>query len=89
MAKPLSKINKTTFLSNYNIVEVSNDINVIMKQLETFNPNKQAVMIGSKKQHTLSVDEKLDLILKRLTNVEDRLTQIVQANNLIDPTSTK
>lgn len=41
MAKPLSNLNKTTFLNNYNIVEVSNDINVIMKCLETFNPNKQ------------------------------------------------
>ncbi|XQP55503.1 MAG: hypothetical protein ACOQNY_01705 [Mycoplasmoidaceae bacterium] len=66
MAKPLEKITKTSFLNNYNIVVVLTNKTDIMKCLETFNPKNQAVALGFKKMHTLSTDEKIDLIIKRL-----------------------
>ncbi|MCQ3915684.1 MAG: hypothetical protein MJ195_03010 [Mycoplasmoidaceae bacterium] len=86
MAKPLSKINKTTFLNNYNIVEISNDIKTIMKLLEGFNSEKQAVMIGIKKQHTLSTDEKFDIIIHEIRDIKTRLANVekILTRNKID-----
>lgn len=89
MAKPLPEISKTDFRNHYNIVEVSNDIDLIMKTLQTFNPNNQAVAFGARKQHKLTIDEKLDLIMSEIKNIKvdvnaikTRLDNIVKLNNL-------
>lgn len=93
MAKPLANINKTTFLNNYNIVEISNDIKTIMKSLETFNPNNQVVAFGIRKQprdtapiwfkeYALKQDKFNQTILTRLNSLENLVLKVVKLNNL-------
>ncbi|MCQ3915158.1 MAG: hypothetical protein MJ201_05480 [Mycoplasmoidaceae bacterium] len=90
MAKPLYKITKTQFSKEYNITEVLIDKTSIMKKLETFNPNKQVVAFGVKKTPRdatpIWFKEYEQRINQRFDQIDNRLTQIVQANNLVDPT---
>ncbi|XQP55308.1 MAG: hypothetical protein ACOQNV_00865 [Mycoplasmoidaceae bacterium] len=97
MAKPLAKINKTTFLNNYNIVEVSNDIKIIMKSLEAFNPEEQVVAIGIRKQprdttpawfktYEAKMNAALKSIIFEMRNgfkqINSRIDNLVAMNNL-------
>ncbi len=84
MASPSQEITKTEFKENYNVVKVLTDKIEIMKQLQSFNPKKQAVAFGVRKQpgektpnwfkeYAKSIDEKFDLIMERLDKIENRL----------------
>ncbi|MCQ3914438.1 MAG: hypothetical protein MJ201_01285 [Mycoplasmoidaceae bacterium] len=73
MAKPLQEISKTEFSKNYNVVKVLTDKLEIMEQLKTFKSNNQAVAFGVKKKHSLSIDEKFDLIMSEIKKINNRL----------------
>lgn len=76
MAKPYIEITKTEFNKNYNVVKVLTDKIEIMKQLETFNSNNQAVAFGIKKKPKVTLEDvilRLDKIENRLDTIEDKL----------------
>ena len=82
MASPSQEVAKTEFKENYNVVKILSDKTAIMKQLQSFNSKNQVVAFGVRKQHHLTIDEKLDLIMDRLDKIETRLDNIVKLNNL-------
>ena len=69
-------MNKTEFKGNYNVVKILTDKAEIMKQLETFNKNNQAVAFGARKQHKLTIDEKFELIMVEIKEIKNRLTNV-------------
>ncbi|XQP55206.1 MAG: hypothetical protein ACOQNV_00340 [Mycoplasmoidaceae bacterium] len=73
MAKPYTKITKTEFKDNYNVVKILTDKLEIMQQLKNFDSNKQAVAFGIKKKRSLSIDEKFDLIMSEIKKIKNRL----------------
>lgn len=78
MATPSDKITKTAFLNNYNIDVVLTSKIDIMKCLETFNSKNQAVMIGTKKQHTLSIEDRVSRLEEGFLNIDKKLDLIIQ-----------
>lgn len=91
MAKPLQEISKTDFSKNYNVVKVLTTKTDIMNFVKTqYKDSKDnAMAFAVRKTHRVTLEDimfEIKGIKTRLDNLEDRLTQIVQANNLVDPT---
>lgn len=93
MAKPYTKITKTEFKPNYNVVKVLTDRVKIMEQLKTFKSNNQAVAFGFKKQtkdmapswfidYAEKTNQSLQDLKHGIQKINDRLDNLVKLNNL-------
>ncbi len=77
MASPSQEITKTEFKENYNVVKILTDKIEIMKQLQSFNSRNQAVAFGVRKQHTLSIDERVSRLEEKFLKIDEKLDLIM------------